>query len=61
MYLNIDLNLIWKQSINMPCGNFLLHHVSTSKPSNIKIKGLKLFQNNNKIFLLLKVGTRGNA
>jgi hypothetical protein len=53
-YLNIDLNLIWINSFNMPHGNFLLHHVSQSKPSKHKIKCLILFQNNNKIFLITK-------
>ncbi len=53
-YLNIDLNLIWKISINMSCGKFLLYHVSQSKPSKHKNKCFKLFQNNEKIFLITK-------
>jgi hypothetical protein len=36
--LNINLNLIWKFSINMSRGKFLLHHMSQSKPSKYKNK-----------------------
>ncbi len=53
-YLNVDLNSIWTNSINMPHGNSLLHHMSQSKPSKHKNKCLELFQNNNKIFLIIK-------
>ncbi len=38
----------------MPHGKFLLHHMSQLKLSRHKIKCLRLFQNNNKIFVSLK-------
>jgi hypothetical protein len=38
----------------MPCGKFLLHHMSQPKPSKHKIKCLRSFQNNNKILLIIK-------
>ncbi len=53
-YINIDCNLIWKISLNIPHGKFLLHHMSQSKPSNPIIKRLRLFQNNNLKFLIIK-------
>ena len=39
----------------MPCGKFfLLHRLSQSKPSIHKNECFKLFQNNNKLFLIIK-------
>ncbi len=60
--LNIDLNLISKNSINMPCGKILLHHVSQFKPSkHKKLNILNYFKIVIKYFQLLEVGTHGNT